>query len=100
MKKSLFCTLTAFFMTAAFSAFAIPSKSLEELHNEKKINDKCFSCIDGQLPIVEAGELSCLMSKIMPGQSIETIISEFKECTNAQLSVIEKACASDCMPQK
>lgn len=100
MKKSLFFTVATFCMSNALSAAISPSGNLMKLHDSKKIDDKCFTCIQGQLPGIEKAELACLMANIKPGQDIQTIISEFESCTRTQLGALETACASDCTPQK
>jgi len=98
MKKSLFFTLAIFCITTALSAAISPSGNLKQLYDAKKIDDKCFTCINDQLPGIETAELACLMANIKSGQPIQTIISEFKDCTKTQLDALEKTCESDCTP--
>lgn len=96
MKKSLFFTLATFCITTTLSAAVSPSGNLMQLHDAKKIDDKCFTCIQGQLPGIETAELACLMANVKQGQDIQTIIAEFESCTKTQLDALEKACAREC----
>ena len=100
MKKSLFFTLATFCITTTLSATISPIGNLKKLYDAKRIDHNCFKCIQGQLKSIETAELACLMANIKTGQDIKTMISEFESCTKTQLDALEKACASDCTPQK